>query len=154
MLFEAPEWPGPGRARQELGGLWLLSKVLTGIRPRMCLVLPLATLLGHPWGLGQYLSPSHPLQPGLQSPSGCLVQTWNQGKEELGAVPFWRWVGSPHLPQPETSQLQICLLQPCSQGSERLLLAIQRGAGQKGSGTQGGHPVSFSKGQVLPVSPG
>lgn len=130
----------------------MLSKVLTGTGRGCVWSLPLATLLGHPWGLGQYLSPSHPLQPGLQSSSGCLGSdleprergTWCSTLLEMGRV----------TPSPLTQDLPVADLSstavqpglweatPCYTDKE-----VWARKGQRG------RPVSFSKGQVLLVSP-
>lgn len=58
---------GPSRARQELGVGWLLSKVLTGIKPRISLVTP-ATLRAIPGTKATTEAPPTPFS--LQSSQG------------------------------------------------------------------------------------
>lgn len=115
---------GQSWTRQELGGLWLLSKVLTGIRPRMCLVTPSGYPAGPSLGSGPVPKPLPP------SSAWPPVFQWlprfgpgTEGKRNMVQCPFGDGQGHPISPNSRPPNCRSVLSTPAARalGSRSLL---------------------------------
>lgn len=88
----------------------MLSKVLTGIKSRMCLVTPSGYPAGPSLGSEPVPKPLPPSQPGLQSSSGCLgsdLDPRERGTQCSALLETGRVI-----PSPPTQDLPIADLSP------------------------------------------